>query len=158
MAIYRTAQGKSIDMNALILKNGSTRAVGNMGINAKGDIVDGNNSPVKKRKDRIQKQYNRQVQAAPTSIRSNVSDGEVQETAAPPKTERRKSQQVKKPKTETSAAAKVQEATPAATTAATPAPAPAAAPKTGLGAAIARAREIRKDGSDGTTRSGITKI
>lgn len=156
MAIYRTAQGKSIDMNALILKNGSTRAVGNMGINAKGDIVDGNNAPIKKRKDLVQKQYNRQVQAAPGHMRSNVVQTEVQETAAPPKPERRKTQQAKKAKVEVAEKAQPTSA-PEPRAAVTPT---ATQSKSGLGAAIARAREIRKDGNDPapTGRSGITKI
>ena len=156
MGTYRTAQGKSIDMNALILKNGSTRAVGNMGINAKGDIVDGNNQPIKKRRDRIQKQYNRQVQAAPNHIRSNVTQTEVQETAAPPKTDKRKATQPRKAKVN-SAEPVATESVPQAAKPAAPAAAPQ--PRTGLGAAIARAREIRGDGQDPTVpRSGITKI
>lgn len=37
---YRTAQGKHLDMAALIAKNERTRAVGNMKVNARGDTID----------------------------------------------------------------------------------------------------------------------
>ena len=37
---YRTAQGKQLDMSALIAKNERTRAVGNMKVNARGDTID----------------------------------------------------------------------------------------------------------------------
>ena len=37
--IYRTALGKSVDMGALLLKNEDVRAVGNMGVNARGDVI-----------------------------------------------------------------------------------------------------------------------
>jgi hypothetical protein len=157
MSTYRTAQGKAIDINALILKNGSTRAVGNMNINAKGDVVDGNNRPIKKRQDRIKRQYANQVQ--PTPNRGNVRQEEVQVQAAPKQPERRKTTAPKKAKVE--ARPEVSESvleTP------TPAPAPAAAKatasRTGLGAAIARARQIRNDGGDASKPSGggITKI
>ncbi len=155
MSTYRTAQGKAIDINALILKNGSTRAVGNMNINAKGDVVDGNNRPIKKRKDRIQRQYANQVQSTPN--RGNVRQEEVQVQAAPKQPERRKTTAPKKAKVE--ARPEVSESVLE-----TPAPAPAAAKTTasgtGLGAAIARARQIRNDGSDAGKPGGggITKI
>lgn len=38
--VYRTAQGKQLDMAALIAKNERTRAVGNMKVNARGDTID----------------------------------------------------------------------------------------------------------------------
>lgn len=41
MGVYRTALGKTIDMGSLASKNELTRAVGNMGVNARGDKIDG---------------------------------------------------------------------------------------------------------------------
>lgn len=41
MAIYRTAQGKPLDMSQLAARNEKTRAVGNMSVNARGDTIDG---------------------------------------------------------------------------------------------------------------------
>lgn len=40
MSIYRTAQGKPLDMAALASRNENTRAVGNMSVNARGDTID----------------------------------------------------------------------------------------------------------------------
>ena len=37
---YRTAQGKTLDMAALVAKNERTRAVGNMKVNARGYTID----------------------------------------------------------------------------------------------------------------------
>lgn len=38
--IYRSAQGKTVDMTALAAKNEKVRAVGNMKVNARGDTID----------------------------------------------------------------------------------------------------------------------
>ncbi len=40
MGIYRTAQGRPLDMAQLAAKNEKTRAVGNMNVNARGDTID----------------------------------------------------------------------------------------------------------------------
>lgn len=40
MSIYRTAQGKSLDMASLASRNEKVRAVGNMSVNARGDTID----------------------------------------------------------------------------------------------------------------------
>lgn len=40
MGIYRTAQGKRLDMSVLARKNERVRAVGNMSVNARGDTID----------------------------------------------------------------------------------------------------------------------
>lgn len=40
MGIYRTAQGKRLDMSTLARKNERVRAVGNMSVNARGDTID----------------------------------------------------------------------------------------------------------------------
>ena len=44
--VYRTAQGKPLDMGALRLQNEQVRAVGNMKVNARGDIVNDNNEVI----------------------------------------------------------------------------------------------------------------
>jgi hypothetical protein len=40
MGIYRTAQGKRLDMSILARRNEKVRAVGNMSVNARGDTID----------------------------------------------------------------------------------------------------------------------
>lgn len=62
--IYRTAQGKMVDIGALQLQNENVRAVGNMSVNARGDMLDANNSPIASRNRLVGKQYNRQTNFA----------------------------------------------------------------------------------------------
>ena len=63
--VYRTAQGKMVDLGRLQLQNENTRAVGNMGVNARGDKVDSMNRPIDKKPRQVQRQYNRQTGPAP---------------------------------------------------------------------------------------------
>jgi hypothetical protein len=60
--IYRTANGKLLDMRSLALKNEHTRAVGNMKVNARGDMLDDNNQVVHSKPNQVHKQYSQQVQ------------------------------------------------------------------------------------------------
>jgi len=64
--IYRSAQGKMVDLGALQLQNETVRAVGNMNVNARGDLVDGMNRPISSKNQQVARQYNKQT--------SNVSD------------------------------------------------------------------------------------
>ena len=59
--IYKSAMGRVVDLGALILENESTRAVGNMKVNARGDIIDGANRVVETKPRQVQKQYQRQT-------------------------------------------------------------------------------------------------
>jgi hypothetical protein len=59
--IYRTAQGKMVDMGALILQHEDVRAVGNMGVNARGDKIDSVGLPLVTRSEQVTKQYKQQV-------------------------------------------------------------------------------------------------
>jgi len=60
--VYRTAQGKTVDMGRLMVQNEKTRAVGNMKVNARGDMVDDMNNIVATKPQQVNKQYNKQVQ------------------------------------------------------------------------------------------------
>ena len=60
-SVYKTAQGKTIDMGKLMLQNENTRAVGNMGVNARGDVLDHENQVISSKNQQVQRQYNRQV-------------------------------------------------------------------------------------------------
>lgn len=62
--IYRTAQGKMVDIGALQLQNENVRAVGNMPVNARGDLVDSMNRPINTRNNQVSKQYNKQTTEA----------------------------------------------------------------------------------------------
>ena len=59
--VYRSANGKPVDMGALRLKNEKVRAVGNMKVNARGDMVDDMNRVVSTKTEQVQKQYNHQI-------------------------------------------------------------------------------------------------
>ena len=61
--IYKTAQGKKIDLGALILKNEKIRAVGNMGVNARGDVIDDANRVIDPKTRQVQRQVNKTVSA-----------------------------------------------------------------------------------------------
>jgi len=60
--VYRTAQGKTIDMGALVLQNENVRAVGNMNVNARGDLLDHQNRVISTKPEMVQQQYKQQVQ------------------------------------------------------------------------------------------------
>lgn len=58
---YKSAQGKNIDMGRLILQNEQVRAVGNMNVNARGDVVDDMNRPISSKTQQVNRQYNNQT-------------------------------------------------------------------------------------------------
>ena len=58
---YRTAMGKTVDMSSLRLQNETVRAVGNMKVNARGDLVDDMNRVISKKTDQVNQQYQKQV-------------------------------------------------------------------------------------------------
>jgi hypothetical protein len=76
--VYRTAQGKMVDMGALILQNENERAVGNMGVNARGDKIDATGSPLVSRSEQVTRQYNQQIatQSPVASTARSVQDAE----------------------------------------------------------------------------------
>ena len=71
--VYRTAQGKLVDLGSLQLRNENVRAVGNQKVNARGDVIDSNNRPIVSRNQQVAKQYRKQV--------TNTSDGPVVSSA-----------------------------------------------------------------------------
>ena len=58
---HRTAMGRTIDMSALATKNEKVRAVGNMNVNARGDVVDSHNKVIKDNTKRVKKAYEQTV-------------------------------------------------------------------------------------------------
>ena len=56
--IYRSAQGKMVDLGTIILQNEHVRAVGNMKVNARGDKLDSLNQVIETRTERIQRHNN----------------------------------------------------------------------------------------------------
>lgn len=59
--VYRSANGKTVDMGALRLQNEKVRAVGNMRVNARGDVINDNNQVIRTRNEQVGKQYQNQT-------------------------------------------------------------------------------------------------
>lgn len=59
--VYRSANGKVVDMGALRLKNEKTRAVGNMKVNARGDEINEQGQIIRKKTEQANSQYSRQT-------------------------------------------------------------------------------------------------
>ena len=60
--VYKSANGKAVDMGALRLQNEKVRAVGNMRVNARGDVINDNNEVIRTRNEQVSKQYQKQTQ------------------------------------------------------------------------------------------------
>ena len=76
--VYRTAQGKTVDLGALQLQNETVRAVGNMGVNARGDLLDAYNNTIDSRTQQVSRQYQKQagnVQDQPVAQQPDVPTG-----------------------------------------------------------------------------------
>ena len=59
--IYKTMQGKTIDMDALAARNETMPAVGNVRMNARGDQLGPGGKVIKKREDIVNDHYNQQA-------------------------------------------------------------------------------------------------
>jgi len=137
--IYKTAQGKTVDLGTIMLQNEQIRAVGNMNVNARGDKLDSNNRVIETKPRQIQRQNARTT---------NVSDDLVQTSAIKAKNSRKNNQEsVQEPThhplpTVEIAETPVAVVAPPAQDVATPA---GRIPEGGLAAAIARTREIKQE-------------
>ena len=63
---YKTAMGKTVDLGSLLLQNETVRAVGNMNVNARGDLLDSSNAVIDQKNRQVQRQYNRQSAGTPS--------------------------------------------------------------------------------------------
>ena len=61
MATHRSAMGKSVDMGALMKKNEHVRAVGNAGVNARGDTIDSMGRITRPVTDKVNAAYSKTV-------------------------------------------------------------------------------------------------
>jgi hypothetical protein len=85
MAQYRTAQGKKVDMSALVARNERTRAVGNMKVNARGDTIDARGRIIETATDRAAKHYTNTVgNKAARQVTPRPTPQNVQPPVAPP--------------------------------------------------------------------------
>jgi hypothetical protein len=65
--VYKTMQGKEIDLEKLRKKNELTLAVGNVRVNARGDELGPGGKIVKKREDVVKEYYSDQIDSTPHS-------------------------------------------------------------------------------------------
>jgi len=78
---YRSAMGKTVDMGALLLQNESVRAVGNMGVNARGDVINSNNKIIEKKSRQVQRQNRRSTNLStsmPSSGTTSAKNGQLE--------------------------------------------------------------------------------
>jgi hypothetical protein len=126
--IYKSAQGKTVDLGALLLQNESVRAVGNMNVNARGDTVDSTNRVIDQKNRQVQRQYRKQTAPSNNNLptTSNRAAKQAQQQAVVNNTEQL---------TVTDPAGTVEQEV-------TNSP---KIPQGGLAAAIARSREVKQD-------------
>ena len=76
--VYRTAQGKLVDLGALEVQNEHVRAVGNMNVNARGDKLDADGNVISTRSQQVNRNLNRTTNAnagpIPTSSRTQKEE------------------------------------------------------------------------------------
>jgi len=153
--VYRSAQGKIVDLGSLLLQNEHVRAVGNMNVNARGDFIDSSNTVIDQKNRQIQRQVRRQT--------SNVSDMPVASSSSKAK-KSRNNPEPEVPQVET-----FPENTPTLETTdnieqsmTDNEPTSESIPRGGLAAAIARARtvkqELDKTPKQRTLDQGLKKI
>ena len=130
--VYRSAQGKSVDLGTIMLQNEHVRAVGNMNVNARGDRLDSNNQVLETKPRQIQRQNARTTNVSATDVHTSSIKARRQ-AAAEPKTEAAVAP-VAPPQSETRTQPPAQDETAAGRI-----------PTGGLAAAIARNREIKQE-------------
>jgi len=124
--VYRTAQGKIVDLGALEVQNEHVRAVGNMNVNARGDKLDADGRVISTRSQQVNRNLNRTTNATagpiPASSRTQKEEDSAMRAAEQEKIEKARAQRQ---------ALREQGAAP-----------PVEQPEAGLAAALARAAKI----------------
>jgi hypothetical protein len=70
--VYKSAQGKSVDLGTIILQNEHVRAVGNMHVNARGDRLDNENRVIETKPRQIQRQNARTTNVSDTPVQTST--------------------------------------------------------------------------------------
>jgi len=94
--VYRTAQGRIVDLGALEAQNEHVRAVGNMNVNARGDKLDADGRVISTRSQQVNRNLNRATNTAagpiPASSRSQKEDAAAIRAAEQAKIEQARAQ------------------------------------------------------------------
>ena len=145
---YRTAKGKNVDLGSILNQNETVRAVGNMNVNARGDLIDSQNKTIERKNKQVQKQYRKQIGNRVTDdvVYSSKRAAEAAMTTSSIAAEYAKKEPVKTKKAVESTIDETVNVAP---------PAPVVDPaieaieepqaKGGLAAAIAKARQVKQE-------------
>jgi hypothetical protein len=117
--VYRSAQGKMVDLGTIMLQNEHVRAVGNMKVNARGDKIDNTNQVFETKPQQIQRQNN--------ATTTNVSSSPVHSSSKKARAARQQVEDTPTPVAEETPEP-IQEVAPAPVAEETPTPIPAPAP------------------------------
>ena len=128
--IYRSAMGKPVDLGALFLQNEHTRAVGNMNVNARGDVLDSANRVVEPKNRQAQRKYRRQTNVTNGAASSSTLEARQQAVVDPADNFADLFDDAEQPTTSPVVEPVVE---------------PSTAPRSGLAAAIARSREVKQE-------------
>ena len=128
--VYRTAQGRVVDLGALEAQNEHVRAVGNMNVNARGDKLDANGRVISTRSQQVNRNLNRATNTAAGPIPTSGRAQKETDAAAVRAAEQEKIEQARAQRQ----ALREQGAAP-----------PVAPPAAGLAAAMARAATITEE-------------
>ena len=74
---YRTAQGKSLDIERLRLQNEFVPAIGNMRVNARGDQLGPGGRVVKSREDMVNEYYQNNLSSKSTKAKLNTAEPDI---------------------------------------------------------------------------------
>jgi hypothetical protein len=113
--MYRSSQGKSIDLGSLLLQNENVRAVGNMGVNARGDVINNKNKSIDSRVNQKKRQYNKQIgpqDVVPSESKTKLAAAVADEVVVDPVVAEPKKTITKKTKASTTKVTKPKVATP----------------------------------------------
>ena len=80
--VYRSAQGKLVDLGALEAQNQHVRAVGNMNVNARGDKLDADGNVISTRAQQVNRNLDRTTNAVPGPIPTSSRDHKESAAAA----------------------------------------------------------------------------
>ena len=128
--IYKTAQGKSIDLGTILLQNEHVRAVGNMKVNARGDKLDSMNKVIETKSKQIQRQNTRTTNVSSAPVHTSAlktkrekESAQIQDTDLDVPDKNYQNEELETPQVETNSTI----------------------PSGGLAAAIARSREVKQE-------------
>ena len=125
--VYRTAQGKIVDLGALQAQNEHVRAVGNMQVNARGDKIDANGQVISTRSQQVNRSLDRTTNAVSEPVPRARTEAEMAAARATQEEKIEKARAQRQAMREQGVAPPVEQ------------------PAAGLAAAMARAAQIKEE-------------